>query len=62
MGGDINEVMFDSEKEGRKAKCQRSMDEFKETLGMCHIVDLGYKGDKFTWKRRDRKRDTIKRS
>lgn len=36
------------------------MDELKSTLSLCHLVDLGYKCDKFTWKRRDQKGETIK--
>lgn len=36
------------------------MDELKSTLSMCHLVDIGFKGDKFTWKRRDKKGDMIK--
>lgn len=36
------------------------MDGFKEVLSLCDLVDLGYKGDKFTWKIRDKKGEIIK--
>lgn len=60
LGGDFNEVMYDNGKQGGKPKSQRELDEFKATLSLCHLVDLGYRGDRFTWKRRDRKGDIIK--
>jgi hypothetical protein len=47
----FNGTMYASEKEGGNARPQRCMQMFRYTLNMCNLVDMGYIGDIFTWRR-----------
>jgi hypothetical protein len=47
--GDFNEVMEDGEKWGGCRKPRWQMQEFRDTVEMCHLYDLGFSGPKFTW-------------
>jgi endonuclease/exonuclease/phosphatase family metal-dependent hydrolase len=49
--GDLNEILFSSEKEGGATRPQAYMQAFRECLVDCSLEDLGYIGNKFTWKR-----------
>lgn len=60
VGIDFNEIMFDMEKLGGRPKRQKKMIDFKTTLSLCHLIDIGFSGDKYTWKRRDKKGEMIK--
>lgn len=47
--GDFNEILHQSEKYGGKGWNRRLMKDFQSTLIGCELVDLGYRGPKFTW-------------
>ena len=49
--GDLNEILFDSEKEGGRVRPERYMKAFRDTLDDCNLTDVGYVGDCFTWHR-----------
>lgn len=48
--GDFNEVLYCHEKKGGSARATRQMETFKITLADCGLRDLGYMGDKYTWR------------
>lgn len=47
--GDFNEVLVASKKWGGGVRSQRLMRDFQRALEECDLVDLGYRGSKFTW-------------
>lgn len=47
--GDFNEILSIEEKQGRLLRPPRPMLDFREALLFCGIVDLGYRGNTFTW-------------
>ncbi|XP_010682933.1 uncharacterized protein LOC104897695 [Beta vulgaris subsp. vulgaris] len=49
--GDFNEILHASEKEGGAVRGERHIDEFRETVELCELGDLGYSGGAFTWQR-----------
>lgn len=48
--GDFNEILYGHEKKGGPARAQNLMGTFRSTLADCGLRDLGYVGDKFTWR------------
>jgi hypothetical protein len=48
--GDFNEILHQSEKCGGNEKNRGLMEDFHSTLDFCDLVDLGFRGPKFTWK------------
>ncbi|XP_021759598.1 uncharacterized protein LOC110724485 [Chenopodium quinoa] len=51
MFGEFNEITSLTEKEGGVQRSERSMDAFREAIDRCHLRDLGFKGNIFTWER-----------
>lgn len=51
VAGDFNEILYNHEKEGGRPRGQRQMQDFHEALSNCHLSDMGYEGDIFTWQR-----------
>jgi hypothetical protein len=51
--GDFNEILYSDEKEGGNPRPDRMMQEFRNCLSDCELHDMGYSGDKFTWRRAD---------
>jgi hypothetical protein len=49
--GDFNEILFSHEKEGGNPRPQHMMQAFRDSLDDCGLVDLGYSGELFPWKR-----------
>jgi hypothetical protein len=49
--GDFNEIMFSHEKEGGNQRPAAFMQAFRDALTDCDLEDLGFQGEKFTWKR-----------
>ena len=49
--GDFNEILNASEKEGGVARNERLIDDFRETVELCGVYDLGWQGGQYTWKR-----------
>jgi hypothetical protein len=47
--GDLNDILYPFEKEGGKPRPNRCMKAFRDCLEDCHLIDVGYTGDKFTW-------------
>jgi endonuclease/exonuclease/phosphatase family metal-dependent hydrolase len=59
--GDFNKTLYASEKEGGAPRALRYMQAFQNCLTQCSLDDLGYTGDKFTW-RRGRLRERLDRA
>jgi hypothetical protein len=51
VSGDMNEILSESEKEGGAPRPLAYMQAFRDCLSDCGLDDLGFIGDKFTWKR-----------
>ena len=51
IGGDFNEILCYSEKEGGADRVRREMDNFRELMDTFSLRDLGYVGSWFTWER-----------
>ena len=47
--GDFNKVLFEDEKLGGNTISQRRVRAIQECMNVCHILDLGFLGPKFTW-------------
>lgn len=48
--GDFNEILWSHEKLGLRLRHEGMMKEFRDVLDECGLMDLGYMGEKFTWK------------
>jgi hypothetical protein len=48
--GDFNEILYSHEKEGGNPRPQQFMQAFRDVLYDCNLEDLGFSGDKFTWR------------
>ncbi|KAF7128168.1 hypothetical protein RHSIM_Rhsim11G0021500 [Rhododendron simsii] len=48
--GDFNEVLCSSDKRGGNIPSQRRLGTFRDMLNECGLVDLEFKGPKFTWR------------
>lgn len=48
--GDFNEILASKEKLGGVARPQACMDRFREALVSCELCNIGFQGDKFTWR------------
>ncbi|KAK6124264.1 hypothetical protein DH2020_042016 [Rehmannia glutinosa] len=51
IGGDFNEIMFASEKLGGAAIIDANISLFCEAVDDCNLLDLGFCGPKFTWRK-----------
>jgi hypothetical protein len=49
--GDFNEILCSHEKEEGNFRPQGYMQAFRDAIDDCNLVDLGYSGEPFTWKR-----------
>lgn len=49
-GGDFNEVLRFSKKQGGQEKSYRAIQSFRKALDDCGFEDLGSSGPPFTWK------------
>ena len=47
--GDINEIVHLEEKLGWKEREADHMEAFREVLGVCGLLDLGFVGQRYTW-------------
>jgi hypothetical protein len=55
--GDFNEILLSHEKQGGVARPHGSIHKFQLALEDCGLVDLGYKGDTFTWRNHNHKKE-----
>jgi hypothetical protein len=49
--GDLNEILYNHEKEGGRARPERFMKAFHDAMDDCNLEDVGFVGDPFTWNR-----------
>ncbi|XP_074318298.1 uncharacterized protein LOC141655099 [Silene latifolia] len=42
-------ILFETKKEGGAPRAQGEMDEFRDAIGDCGLLDIGYSGNMFTW-------------
>lgn len=49
IGGDFNEILNHSEKQGGRFRLPRQMNNFNQVLAECALSDLGFEGYPFTW-------------
>jgi hypothetical protein len=50
--GDMNEILYNHEKEGGRSWLERFIKAFHDALDECNLEDAGFVGDPFTWHRR----------
>jgi hypothetical protein len=48
--GDFNEILYNHEKKGGAPRPQNQMEKFRWAIEECELKDLGFSGDKFTWR------------
>jgi hypothetical protein len=49
--GDLNEILYEHEKEGGNVRSERFRQAFHDALDTCRLDDVGFVGDLFTWHR-----------
>lgn len=49
MGGDFNKILYTSEKLGGILVNNNKTTRFLDYLNYCQLLDLGFRGCKFTW-------------
>lgn len=49
IGGDFNEILHSREKFGGRPINNTCLNQFTDCTNYCNLVDLGYKGSKYTW-------------
>lgn len=47
--GDFNDLLSQVEKEGRPPRSLRKIINFQRVVSNCNLIDLEFKGSKFTW-------------
>uniref|UniRef100_A0A453JWN8 Endonuclease/exonuclease/phosphatase domain-containing protein n=1 Tax=Aegilops tauschii subsp. strangulata TaxID=200361 RepID=A0A453JWN8_AEGTS len=56
--GDFNEILSNDEKLGGVPRPQACLDSFRASLESCGLCDIGFTGDKFTWRNHSQEMDT----
>lgn len=51
--GDFNEILSADEKEGGNPRPYQMMQAFQDCLADCDLDDMGFEGDRYTWRRGD---------
>ena len=51
-GGDFNEILKSHEKSGGRLRPYSQIEQFREVLYECNLLDLGFSRNKFTWLRK----------
>lgn len=49
IGGDFNKLILNSDKKGGKLINQSCFSNFIDMINYCGFIDLGFKGNKYTW-------------
>ncbi|KAL5737160.1 hypothetical protein ACOSQ2_031948 [Xanthoceras sorbifolium] len=52
VGGDFNKILKDEEKLGGSCRNSGAMARFRRAVDDCNLMDMGFKGDRFTWNNR----------
>lgn len=60
VSGDFNEIMYSFEKRGGQSREEKRMEAFRKVLEECQLVDVGYTGVWFTWKKGNLQETNIK--
>lgn len=60
VGGDFNEILENSEKEGGNLKLPYHLEAFRVALDDCSLSDIGWVGDPFTWSNRRENPHTVR--
>jgi hypothetical protein len=60
MVGDFNEVLWQKEHMSSKRRCERQMQQFREVLSHCEMVDLGYKGLPWTYNNKQSGKNNVR--
>lgn len=48
---DFNEILYSFEKVGGAPREKKRMEEFRDVLEECQLMDIGFLGTRFTWER-----------
>lgn len=48
-GGNFNEILLKYEKNGGVGRRNQAMQNFRDTMNLCNLKDVGYEGYPFTW-------------
>lgn len=61
IGGDFNEFLNNLDKKGGNPINQARAKDFQDIVNYCELIDMGYKGSRYTWlnKRYKRKNSLI---
>ncbi|KAA3472190.1 reverse transcriptase [Gossypium australe] len=51
VAGDFNEILYSFEKKGGLPRDHKRMEVFRETLGACNLMDIGFFGAWYTWEK-----------
>jgi endonuclease/exonuclease/phosphatase family metal-dependent hydrolase len=57
--GDFNEILESSEKRGWCIRPWARMNDFREVVQRCHLVDLGFTGYAYTWDNNQEAMDNV---
>ncbi|KAL7111975.1 hypothetical protein ACP275_05G123500 [Erythranthe tilingii] len=60
VGGDFNEILDNTEKEGGPPRLPSSIRAFMEAMEECALSDIGFTGDQFTWSNNRQYPDTVR--
>jgi hypothetical protein len=58
--GDLNEILADNEKVGRRHRNPQYMQAFRDVIDECKLRDIGFLGPKFTWCNRRHGRERVR--
>lgn len=47
--GNFNDMMYEHEKQGGRPHLASLLEDFREAVNACELVDLGFTGNEFTW-------------
>ena len=47
--GDFNDILYEYENEGGKMRAAKKIKGFRQMVENCKLIDLQFKGQKFTW-------------
>ncbi|KAL7132113.1 hypothetical protein ABFS83_12G049400 [Erythranthe nasuta] len=60
VGGDFNEILCNSDKEGGNPRLNSRITAFRDTLQACGLSEIGFAGYPFTWSNKQKAPNTVK--